>query len=121
MTRQNLEPGETTTSIFSLRISSQPASILIILCLDAAARSTAESVSSNILMPASFNPSPSVNLETVLVLSFGLGFFSLLRFSWALCYLISKRYSRVRSLSLRISNSNTPSASYVGICALGLI
>lgn len=70
---QTLKPGDTTTSFFSLRISSQPVSILIVLCLDVVARCTVQSVSPNILMSSSMNPNHSVNLENLLVLSFGLG------------------------------------------------
>lgn len=69
---QTLKPGETTTSIFSFRISSQTASILIIRCLDVAVHCTVQSVTSKNLKSSSVYPSPSVNFETVLVLSFGL-------------------------------------------------
>jgi hypothetical protein len=75
MTRLNQTPksGETTAYFFSLRISSQTNSILIILSLAVAVRCTAQTESSNILMPSSVSTSPSVNLETVVVLSSGLG------------------------------------------------
>jgi hypothetical protein len=75
MTRLNqmLKPGENTTSFFSFRISSHPASILIILCLDVADRCTVQSVSSKILISSSVCKSPSVNFETVFILSFSLG------------------------------------------------
>jgi len=48
-------------------------STLVMICLDVVARCTIQSVYSNILMPSSVSPSPSVNLETVLIPSFGLG------------------------------------------------
>lgn len=55
-----------------------------------------ESVSSNTLMPASVSPSPSVNSETIMVLSLGLGSVSSAS-SGVLCFGISTRWSNVSS------------------------
>ena len=70
---------------FSFRISQQ-VSNLIIPCLVLAAGCSFESVSSNTLKPVSLSPSPSVNLETVMVLSSGSSFSASSR---ALCFRMS--------------------------------
>ena len=73
-------------------------------------------------MPTSVTPSPSVNFNTVKVLSSGSGSGSGYSApSRPFCFRISTRWSGVSSWSWEFNNSKTSSASYLQTFALGLI
>jgi hypothetical protein len=104
---------------FSNRISSQQVSILMIPSLIVASCTSFVSVSSNILMSMTMTPIPTVNFQTITVLSVRSPSGSTAASS-AICFRTSRKLWSVRSRWREFSNSKMSAAFYVQICMLNL-
>ena len=120
--KSNSEVCWDTDSFFSFRISSQQVSSLIIPCLVVATLFLFKPMSSNTLMPPLTSPSPSVNFNSITVLSLCSGSSSITTSasSRALRFRIWKNGCTWHSDHGSLATTEHLQQTYIQICALEL-